>query len=738
MDLPGHHRHSASRPPESSSQLRRISRAPAARHPPRPILLAGLAALAGVLVMLPALDGPFIFDDIPLIEGNHYVHGLEHWPRWFREALWSTNYDPSVQHRSFFRPVVVASYALDWWWGGGMPLAFHATNVLVHGANTFLLFYLLRSWVGGASLPALLGASAFALHPVQTESIAWISGRTDALAAFGLLGATLGIRVARERRALGLALQGVCVLLAFGAKEMAVVLPVLAGIELWSERREPLTWRELRRLVIALWPWLALALAFVAVHLRFDTGQTPRGGLTAYNRVPLVLEAYGRYAALLAWPDDLTLGRALLRYGAGVIEPYPAFVLAGGLALVGAGAAAYRLRLERPEVSLALLALITTLVPVSSAIWLGYAVLVSPRFLYVPMVAVALGVAAAFAGSLGRRPSAAAAGFAVLALLGARSALRATDFASAEAFWRREWSENPGYAPAHEYFVSRELQAGRPHAALALAKRALEQQKTARAGEGEQRASLVIKLLGALLTATPDIEHDTLREIERFTQAALRGEVYRLSLPAAGVQLDIADEHGTRAALQGEERTLRLMSAEAAQRRGDDTAARTEIKRALAGCSDCWTLLINSALLVARSGDVEQARALVERAQAFSDPERLSGLADMIRTASVWQARRTSAPSPVTEAGFHSALGSFGRAYVAAQPAFAAPPREPAALLGLAQLAFQAGDVATSRRLLQSIFPEEAVQRSLAKFADNVPWRDRPRSPDEWLPLESG
>ncbi len=709
------------------------------RHPPRPALLAGLAALAALLVMVPALDGPFIFDDIPLIEGNHYVHGLEHWPRWFREALWSTNYDPSVQHRSFFRPVVVASYAIDWWWGGGMPFAFHLTNSLVHAASTILLFYLLRGWVGGASLPALLGALTFALHPVQTESIAWISGRTDALAALGLLGATLGIRVARERKALGLALSGICVLLAFGAKEMAVVLPVLAGIELWSARREALTWPVVRRLVVALWPWLALSLAFVAVHHHFDSGQTPRGGLTALNRAPLVLEAYGRYAALLAWPDDLTLGRALLRYGDGAIEPYPAFVVAGGLLLAGAGAAAYRQRLAQPGLALALLALVAMILPVSSLVWLGYAVLVSPRFLYLPMVAVALGVAAAFAASNGRtRSFAAVAGFAVLALLAARSALRAADFASSEAFWRREWSENPGYAPAHEYFVARELKAGRPHAALELAKRALEQQKSARAGQGEPRASLLIKLLGALLTATPDVERDTLREIERFTQAALRGELYHLSLPAAGVQLDLADEPGTRGALQAEERTLRVMSAEAAQRRGDDAAARAEIHRALAGCPDCWTLLINSALILARTGDIEQASALAERARSFSDAERLSGLSEMLRTASVWQARQRSSPSLVAEAGFHSALGSFGRAYVAAQPAFAAPPREPAALLGLAQLAFQAGDVATSRRLLQSIFTEEAVQRSLAKFADNVPWRDRPRSPDEWLPLESG
>lgn len=704
----------------------------------RPILLAGLAALAALAVMAPALDGPFIFDDVPLIAGNHYVHDLEHWPRWFREALWSTNYDPSVQHRSFFRPLVVASYALDWWWGGGMPLAFHRTNLLVHATSTFLLFYLLRGWTNGASIPALLGALAFALHPVQTESVAWISGRTDALAGLGLLGACLGIRMARQRRALGLALQGCSIVLAFGAKEMAVVLPVFAGIELWSAERQGLSRHRIRRLIAALLPYLALSLAFAVIHRHFDSGDAARGGLTPYNRVALVLEAYGRYAALLAWPDDLTLGRALLRYADGTIQPYLGFVALGGVVLVGAGIIAYRSRLARPELSLALVALVTAFLPVSTIVWLGYAVLVSPRFAYVPMIALSLLVAIAGARSIGRSRIVTSAGVALLAVLGARSALRAADFSSAEAFWRRELTENPGYAPAHEYFVSRELQAGRPHAALELAKRALEQHEQARAGEGEQRASLLIKLLGALLTSTPDIERRTLVEIERFTLAAIDGAPYHLSVPAAGVDIDLEREQGSRAALQREERTLRLMSAEAAQRTGDDAAARAQVKRALRACDDCWTLLTNSALILARTGDLADALALAERARSVSEPERLSGLVEMIRAASVWQARRSNATSPVAEAGFHSAVGSFGRAYFAAQPAFAAPPREPGALLGLAQLAFQAGDVATARRLLQSIFTEEAVERSLAKFADNVPWRDRPRGPDDWLPLESG
>lgn len=705
--------------------------------PIRPSLLAGLAALAGAVVSVSAFEGPFLFDDVPLIAGNHYVHGLEHWRRWWFEALWSTNYDVSVQHRSFWRPLVVASYALDWWWGRGSPFAFHLTNAAIHAANAALVFYLLRGWVR-AALPALGGALAFAVHPVQTESVAWISGRTDSLAALGLLIATLGVRVTRRRRVAGIALQALGVLLAFSSKEMAVVLPVLVGIELWSERPTPPDLSRLIEILKRSAPHLALSLAFVLAH-RFLDASGPSAASPPWSlRSALVLEAYARYAALLAWPDDLTLGRALLRHAEGVIQPHVEYAVSGGLGLALAAGAVYRYRARAPRLALGMVAALALALPASGVVWLGYAVLVSPRFLYIPMIAIALLVAAFLASRAGAHRVCRLACALLLASWTLRSMVRAGDFASADAFWRRELVHNPGYAPAHEYFISRELQAGRPRTALELARRALSLHAREGAAEGEQRAALMLKAVGAVLASTPDLEHATLRAVELFAQGAIAGTTARLALPHVGLDIDLAREQRSRAALAREERTLRVMAAEAAQRRGDDASARRNIEQALAGCNECWTLLSTSALILARAGQLDRALLLAERARAYSGSARLEGLAELIRSAQRWRTQLGAGASPVALAGFHSVLGSFGRAYAAARPAFADPPEQPDAVLSLARLAFQAGDTDTSRRLLTSIFSEPTVQASLDRFAANAPWLDRPRGPDDWLPSEPG
>src|SRR2546430_1968125 len=129
-------------------------------------LLAGLAATAASVVMLGAVRGPFIFDDVPLILGNHHVHGLEHWREWFLHSMWNNNFDVADgQHRSFWRPIVVASYAFDWWWGGGSPIAFHVTNLVIHALNAALAFHLLSGWVKDRSAP-FAGALLFAVHPL--------------------------------------------------------------------------------------------------------------------------------------------------------------------------------------------------------------------------------------------------------------------------------------------------------------------------------------------------------------------------------------------------------------------------------------------------------------------------------------------------------------------------------------------------------------------------------------------
>src|SRR3989344_1526911 len=68
---------------------------------------------------------------------------------------------------------------------GPNPVVFHATNLLLHIANGLLVFAILRRWIDVRA--ALLCALLFSVHPLQTEAIAWASGRKDLLSAFFFL-----------------------------------------------------------------------------------------------------------------------------------------------------------------------------------------------------------------------------------------------------------------------------------------------------------------------------------------------------------------------------------------------------------------------------------------------------------------------------------------------------------------------------------------------------------------------
>lgn len=94
----------------------------------------------------------------------------------------------------YYRPVIALSFYLDHHLLGQNPLLLHLENILIHAANTVLVFFLARRLLSGAaqSLP-LVAALAFAVHPVNSEAVSWIAGRTDPLAAFFVLLASLSL-----------------------------------------------------------------------------------------------------------------------------------------------------------------------------------------------------------------------------------------------------------------------------------------------------------------------------------------------------------------------------------------------------------------------------------------------------------------------------------------------------------------------------------------------------------------
>lgn len=135
-----------------------------------------ILAIAVLLAWFNALTASFQFDDFNVIVNNPAVHSLEAW--------WNSM--PGI------RPLLKLSYALNWTVSSG-AFGFHLFNVLVHAANAVLVFLLLRALRPGMAdspLPFVI-AMLFALHPVQTEAVTYVCGRSVSLMALFYLGSLI-------------------------------------------------------------------------------------------------------------------------------------------------------------------------------------------------------------------------------------------------------------------------------------------------------------------------------------------------------------------------------------------------------------------------------------------------------------------------------------------------------------------------------------------------------------------
>ncbi|MDD3530931.1 MAG: tetratricopeptide repeat protein [Gallionellaceae bacterium] len=171
---------------------------------------------AAVLAYLNALAAGFQFDDFNVIVDNPAVHALAAW----------------LDGMPGIRPLLKLSYTLNWLADPG-PAGFHAVNLLLHLVNVALVWRLTEhlpapaAQVGGLRA-RILATLLFALHPIQTESVTYVSGRSMSLmAVFGLAGLVCWLEApARARPRLGYALAGLLLAAAVLTKEVAVALPL--------------------------------------------------------------------------------------------------------------------------------------------------------------------------------------------------------------------------------------------------------------------------------------------------------------------------------------------------------------------------------------------------------------------------------------------------------------------------------------------------------------------------------
>jgi tetratricopeptide (TPR) repeat protein len=190
----------------------------------------GAAALIVVLVAAVAyaatLGYELVWDDTLLIQQSWRLHDWRQLPALLTAHFWAEVGEAS----QYYRPLITLTFFVDLQVWGLRPLGFHLTNVLAHVAATLAVLVVARRVVDG-ELAAAVCAVAFALHPLHTESVSFVSGRTDVIAAlFFLLALIAYDRGLDEARWRWMGWSLVAYLLAALAKEVAITLPLVLGL----------------------------------------------------------------------------------------------------------------------------------------------------------------------------------------------------------------------------------------------------------------------------------------------------------------------------------------------------------------------------------------------------------------------------------------------------------------------------------------------------------------------------
>ncbi|TLY27615.1 MAG: glycosyltransferase family 39 protein, partial [Ignavibacteria bacterium] len=157
-------------------------------HRPHPILPRAVYPLIIVIAVCvvygQAVRFDFVsYDDYDLITQNtDYLGNFRNLAASFTTHVFSTHRAESA----YYRPLLLASFIIDYRLWGLSPFGFHLVNILLHAAAAVVLYFLALR-VTRESAVAGMTSLLFALHPVQTEPVAWISGRNDILLGLWIL-----------------------------------------------------------------------------------------------------------------------------------------------------------------------------------------------------------------------------------------------------------------------------------------------------------------------------------------------------------------------------------------------------------------------------------------------------------------------------------------------------------------------------------------------------------------------
>lgn len=259
---------------------------------------AFLILVAGVIAYCAVLGIPFHAEDQRIIRDNTALHSLTTFP----EAL-----DPNMP-----RPLTMLTFYLNWAVAPDNSPAFHAVNLFLHLLNGILVYMLCRFLLGKPVREpiAMLAGLLFVLHPLNTESVDYVVGRSGILATcFALASVLLFLRATRDQelRVGELALSVIAFVFAWLCEETALILPAIVLATDYVLRGG----RGFHKRLVIHGPYWGMLVILVTVHVA-ATGASPLGAPNTaafLEYLRMTVAAYGLSVVHMA-PESSSLGLA--------------------------------------------------------------------------------------------------------------------------------------------------------------------------------------------------------------------------------------------------------------------------------------------------------------------------------------------------------------------------------------------------------------------------------------------
>jgi protein O-mannosyl-transferase len=393
----------------------------------------------------PALRDGFVWDDTALILRDPLIRSWRLIPEGFNHFLFV-----DATASDFYRPIQRLSYTLDYAVSGFAPGPYHLTSVLVHATAAVALLFFAGELLLALGIPApkqrwiaLLAAFIWAIHPVQTAAVAYISGRADPLAAlFGFFGCYLLLRGARSTRRghlVWLVAAGFAFLLSALSKETGLIFPVLATalFALLKNRS-------------AMWKTTGIAAFVAAIYFSLRLAATHNPAPVLHTPPPLatrpiaMARAVAEYAGLTLLPVNLHMERqinaergdptavSMNRFAWRELQTLLGISIVAGFVYV-----MVRARQRDPAVFALLLLATLSYLPVSGIV--GLNATVAEHWIYLPTAFLFLAAAVAFSNFAPRLNRMALRSISValacwLGYLGLRTCLRTFDWKDQRTF----------------------------------------------------------------------------------------------------------------------------------------------------------------------------------------------------------------------------------------------------------------------------------------------------------------